>query len=185
MTEKAAKKVKEPKQTPEARLEAMRYNHMMYGPTAGERMQVAKKVDYGAAYLKHPKFQSLMTAFKKGTASKFEVTAGEKVYSIATEDSQILFNNKVIFYSRPLNRHEENLLLDRAATVQYQGTDALVHLVFAVIRAFPELGLPELAYQHKQFYVGIETLDARAEELGSSLLIGGFKHAKVMERPKR
>ena len=64
---KARKKEKEKRQSPEERLEAMRYNHMMYGPTPGEIRPISKKVKYGASYLNHPKFNDLMNSFKNGS----------------------------------------------------------------------------------------------------------------------
>ena len=157
---KTHKKEKEKRQTPEERLEALRYNHMMYGPTAGEHRPAPKKINYGASYLTHPKFQGLMTAFKKGLASQFDVNDKGKVCTISTDGAHIAFNGKTIYYSRPLNRYEENLLLDRAAVVQFQTTDALVHLVFAVLRSFPELGAPPFYYMNHQFFQGADTLEA-------------------------
>jgi hypothetical protein len=182
---KAPKKVKEKKQSPEERLQALRYNHMMYGPTAGEMRPAPKKVNYGAAYLSHPKFQSLMTAFKKGVAFQFDVTEKGKVYAIATDGSHISFDGKIIYYSRPLNKHEDNLLLDRAATVQYQTTDALVHLAFAVIRSFSELGTHLMSYMNHQFYYGAETLESGIAEHGPNLLIGSYKHSKAIEKARK
>lgn len=182
---KAPKKVKEKRQTPEERLEALRYNHMMYGPTAGELRPDAKKINYGASYLKHPKFQSLITAFKKGTAFQFDVTDKGKVCTISTDGSHISFDGKVIYYSRPLNKHEDNLLLDRASTIQYQTTEALVHLAFAVLRSFPELGTPQLSYMRHQFYYGAETLEAGIAEQGPNLLIGSYKHHKAQEMGRK
>jgi len=179
---KAPKKVKEKKQTPQERQEALRYNHMMYGPTDGEQKLTPRKVDYGAPYLKHPKFQSLMKAFKNGTAFKFEITANEKLSTIATDGSQISVNGKMIFYSRPLNKYEDNLLIDRAAAVQFQAMDAIVHLVFAVLRSFPELEEGQLIYQRHQFYHGLETLDGGPAGEGPNLLLGAYKHTKVHER---
>ncbi len=172
---KAPKKEKIKKQTPEERQAALRYNHMMYGPTAGEFRAPAKKVNYGAAYLDHPKFQGLMAAFKKGTAFKFEVTAKDKTLTIATDGEHITFDGKTVFYSRPSNRHEDHLLLDRVTLVQYQAADALVHLVFAVLRTFPELASHTLSYRHGQFFWDIETLEAGIVEHGPNLLIGSFK----------
>jgi predicted ester cyclase len=183
--EKAPKKVKEKRQTPEERQEALRYNHMMYGPTAGELRPVAKKTNLGIAYLKHPKFQSLITAFRKGTAFQFDVTDKGKVFTISTDGSQISFDGKTIYYSRPLNKHEDNLLLDRAATIQYQGIDALVHLAVAVLRALPELGSPQLSYMDQQFYYGIETLESGIADQGPNLLVGSFKHSKVVEKARK
>jgi hypothetical protein len=184
-TVKAPKKEKEKRQTPEERLEALRYNHMMYGPTEGELKHAQKKIDYGVTYLKHPKFQSLMTAFKKGTTFQFEVTVAGKTCTIATDGAHITFNGKTIFYSRNLNRHEDNLLLDKASMVQFQTNDALIHLAFAVLRSFQEMGTPPLSYLHKKFYWGPEALEEGAAELGSNLLVGSFKHAKVVDKPRK
>jgi len=183
-SDKAPKKVKERKQSPQERLEAMRYNHMMYGPTEGELKLNPKKVDFGASFLKHPKFQSLMTAFKNGTAFKFDITASGKISTIDTDGSHISFDGKVLFYTRPLNKYEDNLLLDRAVAIQLQATDAVVHLVFAVLRSFPELGEPQLLYLHHKFYHGTATLESGAADQGSNLLIGPYKHNKTHERTK-
>jgi hypothetical protein len=182
---KAPKKEKAKRQTPAERLEALRYNHMMYGPTPGEVRPAVKKVNYGASYLNHPKFQSLMTAFKNGTAFKFDVIDKGKVCTISTDGSHISFNNKIIYYSRTLNRYEDNLLLDKTSTVQFQTTDALVHLVFAVFRHFPELGALPFFYMNHQFYQGAETLEASVAEQGPNLLVGSFKHTKVQEKPRK
>lgn len=182
---KAPKKEKEKKQTPEERLQALRYNHMMYGPTAGEMRPAAKKVNYGTAYLNHPKFQGLLAAFRKGTPFRFDVTDKGKSYTVATEDSHITFDGKVIYYSRHLNKYEDNLLLDRASTVHYQGIEAFVHLAFAVLRSFPDLEAPPLSYLQGQFYLGSETLDAGMAEQGPNLLLGSFKHSKVPEKPRK
>ena len=182
---KAPKKEKVKRQSPEERLEAMRYNHMMYGPTAGEVRSTAKKVNYGASYLNHLKFQSLMTALKNGSTYKFDVIDKGKVCTISTDGSHISFNNKIIYYSRSLNRYEDNLLLDKTSTVQFQTTDALVHLVFAVLRSLPELGAPPFYYMNHQFYQGAETLEASVAEQGPNLLIGSFKHTKVQEKTRK
>jgi hypothetical protein len=182
---KAPNKEKEKKQTAEERLAAMRYNHMLYGPTAGEMRPVAKKVDYGASYLKHPKFLGLMAAFKKGAAFEFNVTDKGKVCTIATQESHISFDGKIIYYSRPLNRHEDNLLLDRTTTIQFQRIDAFVHFVFAVLRSFPELGTPKLSYLRHQFHHGAEPLEDGVAAQGPNLLIGSYKHNNVQEKPKK
>jgi len=182
---KAPKKEKEKRQTPEERLEALRYNHMMYGPTAGEMRPAAKKVNYGTAYLNHPKFQSLMAAFKRGAAFRFEVTDKGKVYTIATDESHLSFDGKVIYYSRHLNKYEDNLLLDRTAALHYQGIEAFVHLAFAVLRSLPELGAPPISYLQNQFYLGSETLDAGIADQGPNLLLGSFKHSKALEKPRK
>ncbi len=182
---KAPKKEKEKKQTPAERVEALRYNHMMYGPTAGELRPVTKKLNLGSSYLKHPKFQSLMTAFRKGVAFQFDVTDKGKTYAIATDGTQISFDGKTIYYSRPLNKHEDNLLLDRVAVVQYQTTDALIHLAVAILRSLPELGAPRLAHMNQQFYYGTETLETGIAEQGQNLLIGSFKHSKAQEKARK
>lgn len=172
---KVPKKEKAKKQTPEERQAALQYNHMMYGPTAGEFRAAAKRVNYGSAYLEHPKFQGLMAAFKKSTAFKFDVTVKDKTLTIATEGEHITFDGKTVFYSRPSNRHEDHLLLDRLTLVQYQASDALVHLVFAVLRTFPELASHTLSYRHSQFYWDAETLEAGVVDHGPNLLVGSFK----------
>jgi hypothetical protein len=181
----APRKEKEKKQTPEERLQALRYNHMMYGPTAGERRPAGRRADYGAPYLKHPKFQSLMTAFKKGTAFTFEVTDKGRTFPIATDGTQITFDGKVVFYSRHLNRYEENLLLDRSIALQCQSIEAFVHLVFAVIRSLPGLEVPALSHFQGQFYLEGETLEVGIEAAGPNLMVGAYRHAKVQARPTR
>lgn len=185
MTTKPPKKVKEKRQTPEERLEALRYNHLMYGPTAGEARPAVKKINFGAAYLSHPKFQTLLTSFKKAAAFKFDVTDKGKVYTISTEGSHISFDGRILFYARPLNRHEDNLLLDRTVATQYQGIDACVHLVFAVLRSFPELGALPLSYLHNQFYLGAEPLEVGISDQGPNLLIGPYKHARAHELARK
>jgi hypothetical protein len=179
---KAPKKVKDKKQTPEERLEAMRYNHMMYGPTDGELKMNPKKVDYGASFLKHPKFQSLMTAFKNGTVFKFDISAEGKLSSIATDGSHITFDGKVLFYARALNKYEDNLLLDRSSAVQLQTTDAVVHLVFAVLHSLPEIDSAPFCYLHHKLYYGTGSLETSSTEQGSNLLVGPYKHNKTHEK---
>jgi hypothetical protein len=182
---KAPKKVKEKRQTPQERLEAMRYNHMMYGPTEGELKMTPKKVDYGASFLKHPKFQSLMAAFKNGTSFKFDITADGHVISIDTDGSHISFGDKVLCYSRPLNKHEDNLILDRTSLIQLQTKDPVIHLIFAVLRSFPELDGPELQYQHHRLYLGNDALESSYVEQSSNPLMGAYKHNKVHERIRK
>ncbi|GLH70993.1 hypothetical protein GETHPA_25260 [Geothrix rubra] len=182
---KAPKKEKEKKQTPEERLQALRYNHMMYGPTAGEMRPAAKKVNYGTAYLNHPKFQSLLAAFKKGTAFSFEVTDKGRAYPIATGESHLSFDGKVVFYSRHLNKYEDHLLMDRSVAVHCQGIEAFVHLVFAVLRSFPDLEGPALSYFQNQFYLGGDTLDAGIAESGPNLLLGSFRHGQAAEKARK
>lgn len=180
--EKAPKKVKERARTPQERLEHMRYNQLMYGRTKTELKLAPKPVDYGASYLKHPKFQALMEAFRKGAAFSFEVTASAGATTIATEESKITFGGKLLFYSRPLNRHEENLFLDRTTAVRIQESDPAVHLVFAVLRSFPEIASPGLLFLYHKFYLGNESLDSTPAGEGTNLLIGSFKHSKPLER---
>lgn len=185
MAEKAPKKVKEKRQTPEERLEAMRYNHMMYGPTEGELKNAPKRVDYGAPFLKAPKFQSLITAFKKGGVFSFDITTAGRNFSVTADGSQIAFNGKTLFYSRALNRHEDNLLLDKASAVQHQTNDPVIHLIFAVIKSFPDLDGAQLQYQHRKFYCGNDTLESSAVDQGANLLLGSFKHTKVPDKLKK
>jgi len=182
---KALKKEKVKRQTPEERLEALRYNQMMYGPTSGEMKPPPKKINYGASYLNHPKFQNLMTAFKKGADFKFDVTDKGKTHTISTNDYHIYFDNKVIYYCRPSNRHEDNLLLDGTSTIQYQSNEPLIHLAIAVLRYFQELGTPLLSYANNQFYFGNEPLELSIADKGPNLLIGAYRHNKVQEKTKK
>ena len=182
--EKTAKKEKAKRQTPEERLANLRYNHMMYGPTPGERRPAAKKIDYGASYLKHPKFQSLMAAFKKGTEFQFGVTDRAKSHTISTGEGQIFFDGKLIFYSRSVNRYECDLLLDRAAAIQFHAIDAFVHLAIAVIGSLPELGTPQLRFANSEFYYGDETLESGIAQQGPNLLIGTYRNREAAEKSK-
>jgi hypothetical protein len=158
---------------------------MMYGPTEGELKLAPRKIDYGVSYLKHPKFQSLMTAFRKGAEFKFDVTASGKVFTISTDGSHIHVNNKVVFYSRVLNRYENNLLLNKATAIQNATSDVLVHLVFAVLRSFPELTGHPVNYLNKKFYIGSVAMDTGAVEEDANLLLGSFKHNNTLEKPRR
>ena len=182
---KAPKKEKRKTQSAEERLQAMRYNHMMYGPTAGEPRASAKRADYGAAYLKHPKFQELMTAFRKGLAFQFEVKDKDRPFVIATAESQITFNGRVLCYSRSLNRYEDSLLLDRVVATQFQTIEALVHLVFAILRSLPELEAPPLAYTRRQFYLGAEPLEEGVAVQGPNLLLGSYRHQRAEDRVRK
>ena len=182
--EPAPKKTREKGRTPQERLEHMRYNQIMYGRTQTELKHAPKPVDYGASYLRHPRFQALITAFRKGTAASFEVTANGNTTLIATDGSQISFGGKTLFYSRPLNRHEENLFLDRTAAVRLQESDPAVHLVFAVLKSFPELGSPGLLYLYRKFYLGNESLESSPLGEGTNMLLGPFRHSKAPERPR-
>jgi hypothetical protein len=178
-TAKAPKKEKVRKQSPEERQEALRYNQMMYGPTAGERKPPLKKVNYGASYLTHPKFQSLMAAFKNGTEYQFSVSDKGKAYVISTDGSHICFDGKIIYYCRSLNKYESSLLMDRAATLQYQTNEALVHLVFAVLKSLPELGTLLLAYAQNEFYYGADLLESGMDQQGPNLMIGTYRNGKA------
>lgn len=185
-TDKSApRKAKAKKQTPEERLAALRYNRMMYGPTPNERRPAPLRVDYGSSYLDHPKFQSLMTAFKNGSDYAFNVLDKGKSYTVSTHESEILFDGRMIFYCRPLNRHEHNLLMDRAAMIQYQGNEALVHLAFAVLLYFPELGKPLLAYSLNEFYYDKERLEAGIASQGPNLLLGVFRHTMAQDKLRK
>jgi hypothetical protein len=182
---KAPKKEKAKRQTPEERLEGIRYIHMMYGPTAGEASLVTRKINLGSAYLAHPKFQALMAAFRIGEKFQFTVTDKGNKYVISTDGTHIVFDWKTIYYSRPLNKYENNLLMDRVSVVQYQTTDALIHLVVAVVRSLPELGTVQISYVNHKLYYGSETLEAAAAEQGPNLLIGSYQHKKAQEGVKK
>jgi hypothetical protein len=181
---KAPKKEKPKRQTPEERQEALRYNHIMYGPTAGEMRPAAKKIDFGAPYLAHPKFQSLMAAFKKGAAFEFNVTDKGKSHVISTDEAQIRFNGKVIYYSHSLNRYESDLLLDRSAALQFQGIDAFVHLAIAVLRSFPELGASQLSFRFGEFWYGMEKMETAIAGQGPNLRIGSYRVHEGKEKSK-
>jgi hypothetical protein len=181
---KAPKKEKVKRQTPEERQETLRYNRMMYGPTAGEFRPVVKKVDYGASYLLHPKFQGLMAAFKKGSEAQFNVVDKGKSFTISTQEAQILFDGKVIYYSRSLNKYESDLLLDRAAALQFQAVDAFVHLAIAILRSLPELGVPQLSFKNNEFHYGPEKLEAGIAEQGPNLLIGAYRNGAAKEKTR-
>ena len=178
---KPPKKEKAKRPSPEKLAEGLRYIHMMYGPTAGEEKLVARKLNLGAPYLSSAKFQALMAAFTKGEANQFSVTDKGRSYIIATDGSQILFDGKTLYYSRPLNRYEDNLLMNRVTMTQYQTTEAFIHLAVAVLRSLPDLGQVQITYVNHKFYLGSETLEVAAAEQGPNLLIGSFRHKKVHE----
>jgi hypothetical protein len=182
---KAPKKGKEKRQSPEERLEALRYNHMMYGPTPGEFRPAPKKINYGVSYLKHPKFLALMTAFKNGSDYKFTVSDKSKTFTISTDGSQILFDGKVVYYCRPLNKFEHSLLMDRTAAIQYQANEAFIHLVFAVLKHFPELGTTQITYLNNEFYFGTETFEIGVAMQGPNLMIGSYKLHKGPEKNRK
>ena len=174
-TDDSPRKGKAKSQTPQERQAALRYNHMMYGPTPGEFRPATKKIDYGAVYVKHPKFQDLITAFKNGSSFQFDVNDKGKSYTISTDSAQILFDGRVAFYSRQLNRFERSLLVDKLVLMQYQAVEAFVHLVFAVIRSFPELGTPQLTHKNNVFFYANEELRSGIEEQGQNLMIGSYR----------
>lgn len=178
---KPPKKEKAKRPSPEKLAEGLRYIHMMYGPTAGEQKLVARKLNLGAPYLSSAKFQALMAAFTKGEANQFSVTDKGRSYVIATDGSQILFDGRTLYYSRPLNRYEDNLLMNRVTMTQYQTTEAFIHLAVAVLRSLPDLGQVQITYVNHKFYLGSETLEVAAAEQGPNLLIGSFRHKKVHE----
>lgn len=182
---KPPKKEKARKQTPQEREEGLRYIHMMYGPTAGEAKLVARKTNLGSAYLNHPKFQALLEAFKKAGAFQFSVTDKGRSYMIATTAGQITFDGKVLFYAREVNRYEDNLLMDRTTAIQFQNTDALIHLAGAVLRSLPELGPCPLTSINHKLYFGPESFETAAAENGPNFLVGSFKHKRVSEGTKR
>lgn len=175
---KNPKKEKTKQQSPEQRLEALRYNQMMYGATASELVPASKKVNFGGTYIKHDKFQELISAFKNGVKADFSVKEKDKKYRISTDENQILFDDKVIFYSRVLNKFENNLLLDKTEILRYQTTEAFVHLIFAVIRSLPDLGAPRLSYLNNEFLWDSVGLGVGLAEHGPNLLIGSYKIQK-------
>lgn len=182
---KAPKKQKAKQQTEAERLEGLRYIRMMYGPTAGEKSLVSRKTNLGAAYLAHPKFQSLMAAFRKGEAFQFNVTHKEKTFVVAAEGSQILFDGRTLYYSRPANRFEHSLLMDRTTVVLYQANEALVNLAVAVIRSLPDLEAPPITYINHKVYYGSEALEAVAAEQGPNLLVGSFRDKQAAEASRK
>lgn len=175
---KTPKKVKERRSQPPDMTKSVNYSQMMYGWTENERRMLPKRVDYGASYLKHPKFQNLMTAFKKGQTFAFDVITGGDTCSIATDGTQITFKGRTLFYTRSLSKHEDNLFLDRQGAVQLQTQEAAVHLVFAVLRSLPELGETGIRYHNKKFWLGMETLETDSSDLGTNLLLGSYQHMK-------
>jgi len=172
---KPPKKEKKKPRTAEERLEAVRYSQMMYGPTAGEMRSVAKKIDFGAAYLKHPKFQSLMAAFKNGSNFQFSVADKGRSFTISTDGLHVFFEGKVLYYARDLNKFERSLLLDRQILRQYASIEAFVHLVFAVPRSLPELGATLLSYRANEFFLGAEELGTGMPDQGTNIMIGTYK----------
>jgi len=180
--EKATRKPKPKREPPPDMTESIRYSRIMYGRTTTELRMLPKRVDYGGSYLRHPKFQNLAAAFRKGTAAQFDITAGDTVYTIATDGTSISFQGRTLFYTRSQNRYENNLFLDREAAVQFQDLEPAVHLVFAVVRSFPELGDAAIRYQYHKFFHGDETLEAAPAGLSANLLLGSFRNARPSDR---
>jgi hypothetical protein len=181
-SEKAPRKPKEKKEPPPDMTESIRYSRIMYGRTTTELKLIPKRVDYGALYLRHPKFQNLMAAFRKGSAAQFDVTAGDSAFTIATDGTSISYQGKVLFYTRPLNRYEDNLFLDREAAVLFQAREPAVHLVFAVLRSFPELADSEIHYQYHKLFRGDESLESVPAGPGTNLLLGAYRNARPKEK---
>jgi hypothetical protein len=182
--EKAARKPKQKqkREAPPDMTESIRYSRIMYGRTTTELKLLPKRVDHGASYLRHPKFQNLMAAFRKGAEAQFEITAGDAVSVIATSGGSITFQGRVLFYTRPQNHYENNLFLDREAAVQFQGQEAAVHLVFAVVRSFPELGDAGIRYQYHKLYHGDEVLESVSTGLNANILLGAFRNGRPSDR---
>jgi hypothetical protein len=179
------RKVKEKRQQPPDMTESVNYSHVMYGWTPNERRMLPKRVDHGASYLAHPKFQSLMEAFKKGQSFTFEITTNGVTCPVATDGTYITFKGRTLFYSRSLSKQEDNLYLDRKGVVQFQTQEPAVHLVFAVLRSLPELGDTRLRYHNRRFYQGMDDLETDAGDAGASLLLGTYRHMKPKDFLKK
>jgi hypothetical protein len=161
------------------------YNKLMYGPLGCEQKRLAPKVNYGAGFQGSEKFKALISAFKNNTSYKFEVKIQDKNYVVATDGIHISFDNIVVCYSRPSNRFEDLLLLDRNSLIQHNNTVGVIHLVFGVLKAFPELKHMLTYVQHK-FYWGAESVDKASDaQYGSNILVGAFKHQRFQNRPER
>lgn len=174
-SEKATRKPKQKREAPPDITESIRYSQIMYGRTTTELKMLPKRVDYGGSYLRHPKFQNLMAAFRKGAEAQFEITARDTVSTIATSGGSITFQGRVLFYTRRQNKYEDNLFLDREAAVQFQDLEAAVHLVFAVVRSFPELGDAAIRYQYRKFFHGDQTLESGSTGLSNNPLLGTIR----------
>jgi hypothetical protein len=184
--EKAARKPKQKqkREPPPDITESVRYSQIMYGRTTTELKMLPKRVDYGGSYLRHPKFQNLVAAFRKGTESQFDITTGDTVCTIATDGTTISFQGRKLFYTRPQNHYENNLFLDREAAVQLQTQEAAVHLVFAVVRSFPELGDTAIRYQYRKFFHGDESLESAPTGLTANLMLGAIRNHRPSDRAR-
>jgi hypothetical protein len=181
-TGKPPKKEKPRRQTAEERQQMLAYHRTMYGPTSDELRSAVKKVDWGAPYLKHAKFLSLVAAFRLGGTSEFSVTDKGRTFVVATEGGHLRFHGAVLFYASPVNRYESSLLLDRTTAQRFQEIEAFAHLVLAVLRSFPETGAPRLRVVNKEFWLGEERLEAGLATDGPNLRIGDFRHAPPKEK---
>jgi len=182
---KIPKKVKEKRERPPDMTESIKHSNIMYGWTESERRMLPGRVDYGASYLRHPKFLSLMEAFKKGQPFTFDVTTNGVTCPIATDGTHITFKGRTLFYSRAFSKQEDNLFLDRKGVVQFQTQEPAVHLVFAVLRSLPELGEAQLKYHNRKFHHGMDTLETDSSEPGVNLLLGTYKHMKAKDFLKK
>jgi len=98
------------------------------------------------------------------------------VSTIATNGTSISFQGRVLFYTRSQNHYENNLFLDREAAVHFQDLEAAVHLMFAVVRSFPELGDAALRYQYNKLFHGDQTLESAPTGLTANVLLGSFRN---------
>lgn len=179
---KPPKKEKPRRQTEAERQAMLAYHRTMYGPTSGEQRTVVKKVDWGAPYLQHPKFLMLVDAFRHGRAFEFTVTDKGRGFTVATDGGLLRFDGAVVFYSRPINRYESSLLMDRGAALRFQEVESFAHLALAVLRSFPELGPLRLKMVNKEFWWDAERLEAGIAAHGPNLLVGDFRHATPKEK---
>ncbi len=179
---KPAKKEKPKRQTEAERQAMLAYHRTMYGPTSGEPRAVVKKVDWGAPYLQHPKFLALVEAFRHGKSFEFNVTDKGRTYAVSTEGGHLRFGGAVVFYSRPINKYESSLLMDRAEALRFQEVESFAHLALAVVRSFPELGPVRLRVSNKEFWWDTERLEAGIAAQGPNLLLGDFRHATPKEK---
>jgi hypothetical protein len=184
VTKKEKKKEKKKKQTYD-KVAALKYNKLMYGPLSCEQKKIAPKVNYGAGFIGHEKFKALLSAFKNNTPYKFEIKINDKSYTVATDGTHISFDNIVVCYSRPSNRFEDLMLLDRNSLIQHNNTAGVIHLVFGVLKSLPELKHSLTYVQHK-FYWEAEGVDKASDaEYGANILVGPFKHQRFQDRPER
>ena len=90
----------------------------------------------------------------------------------------------MIYYSRSLNRYESDLLLDRAAALQFQAVDAFVHLAIAVLRSLPELGTPQLSFRFGEFWYGVEKMETAIAAQGPNVRIGSYRVHAAKEKSR-